>query len=88
MEISPNLKSLPFGKLEGGDLCLVRDDTGPYVALAVADTKSSGNWALLFGPASRRARRSCANHPHPRNVGGVLWKAVHHMFTLQNRRVA
>jgi hypothetical protein len=58
MEFTPNARSSRFAQLDPGDLFIVRDDTGSYVALAVKDPNSVKNpnatdkMVLLLGPAS------------------------------------
>jgi hypothetical protein len=79
MEISPKMKSSPFGKLDPGDLCIAHDDTGSYAALAVQDPQSGGNWALILGPASKDAPivPVVTNFPH-----GLAVASFARQFTL------
>jgi len=52
MEIAPTVRSSWFAQLDPGDLFIVDDGTGSYVALAVKDPSATEKMALLLGPAS------------------------------------
>lgn len=53
MEIIPSVKCMQLAQLEPGDLFIVHDDTGSYVALEVRDPNKGDRLALVIGPASR-----------------------------------
>jgi hypothetical protein len=54
MEISPNVKTTQLAQLDPGDLFIVHDDTGSYVALAVKDLHKGDQLVLVLGPASSK----------------------------------
>ncbi len=53
MEIIPAVKSMQLAQLEPGDLFIIHDDTGSYVALAVKDPNQGGPLQLVIGPATK-----------------------------------
>jgi hypothetical protein len=55
MEITPNLRAVRFDQVGPGDLFLVQDGTGSYVAIAVKDPRAGDMMMLLLGPASADA---------------------------------
>lgn len=52
MEITPKLINTRPPQADPGDLFIVRDDTGSYVALAVKDPHDGDRFVLVLGPAS------------------------------------
>jgi hypothetical protein len=58
MEIIPAVKSMQLAQLEPGDLFIVHDDTGSYVALAVKYPNKSDPLQLVIGPATTEISES------------------------------
>lgn len=52
MEISPRLRTARLPQADPGDLFIVRDDTGSYVAFAVKGPHEGDRLVLVLGPPS------------------------------------
>jgi hypothetical protein len=54
MEIAPKLVTARLPQADPGDLFIVRDDTGSYVALAVKEPHDGDQFVLILGPPSSK----------------------------------